>query len=113
MTRTIDEDESLKYFQLDYSNYARQNYKPEYSPNGAIFSAKPDKYLEQKHFYGEKSLAFFMDKASSVDIDDRLDFEYFYFLTQQQNKAKILINNIKQRIEYKKNNSIRLLILVL
>ncbi|KGQ63372.1 GDSL-type esterase/lipase family protein [Gallibacterium anatis] len=102
LTRTIDEDESLKYFQLDYSNYARQNYKPEYSPNGAIFSAKPDKYLEQKHFYGEKSLAFFMDKASSVDIDDRLDFEYFYFLTQQQNKAKILINNIKQRIEYKK-----------
>ncbi|KGQ45299.1 acylneuraminate cytidylyltransferase [Gallibacterium anatis] len=104
LTRPIDNDESLKYFQLDYSNYARQNYKSEYSPNGAIFSAKPDRYLEQKHFYGENSIAFFMDKSTSVDIDDRLDFEYFYFLIQQQKKNEVLINNIKQRIQYKLAN---------
>ena len=36
LTRQIDEDESLKNFKLDYSNYARQQYHPEYSPNGAI-----------------------------------------------------------------------------
>lgn len=102
LTRVIDEDESLKYFQLDYSNYARQNYHPEYSPNGAIFVAKPDSYLEQKHFYGEKCIAYFMDKSVSIDIDDRQDFEYFYFLMQQKNKDFILLNTIKQRIEYKK-----------
>lgn len=102
LTRVIDEDESLKYFQLDYSNYARQNYYPEYSPNGAIFVAKPDSYLEQKHFYGEKCIAYFMDKSVSIDIDDRQDFEYFYFLMQQKNKDLILLNTIKQRIEYKK-----------
>lgn len=102
LTRVIDEDESLKNFQLDYSNYARQNYHPEYSPNGAIFVAKPDSYLEQKHFYGEKCIAYFMDKSVSIDIDDRQDFEYFYFLMQQKNKDFILLNTIKQRIEYKK-----------
>lgn len=101
LTRPIEEDESLKHFQLDYSNYARQQYHPEYSPNGAIFIAKPTVYLEQKHFYGAKSLAYFMDKDVSVDIDDRQDFEYFYFLTQQKKRFEILLNNIKQRIAYK------------
>ena len=104
LTRQIDEDESLKNFKLDYSNYARQQYHPEYSPNGAIFSAKPQAYLEQKHFYGEKCIAYFMSKEVSVDIDDRLDFEYFYFILQQRNKDKILLETIKKTISAKKDN---------
>ncbi|MEG9490087.1 cytidylyltransferase domain-containing protein [Mannheimia indoligenes] len=104
LTRVIEEDESLKHFQLDYSNYARQLYRPEYSPNGAIFSAKPTAYLEQKHFYGEKCLAYFMDKDVSIDIDDRQDFEYFYFILQQRNKEKILLETIKRSILMKKEN---------
>ena len=104
LTRQIDEDESLKNFKLDYSNYARQQYHPEYSPNGAIFSAKPQAYLEQKHFYGEKCIAYFMAKEVSVDIDDRLDFEYFYFILQQRNKDKILLETIKKTISAKKDN---------
>ncbi|OOF35581.1 cytidylyltransferase domain-containing protein [Rodentibacter heidelbergensis] len=104
LTREIDEDESLKNFKLDYSNYARQQYYPEYSPNGAIFSAKPKAYLKQKHFYGEKCIAYFMAKDVSVDIDDRLDFEYFYFILQQRNKEKILLENIKKTITSKKQN---------
>lgn len=104
LTRVIDEDESLKHFQLDYSNYARQLYHPEYSPNGAIFSAKPTAYLEQKHFYGAKCLAYFMDKDVSIDIDDRQDFEYFYFILQQRNKEKVLLETIKRSILMKKEN---------
>ena len=104
LTRPIDEDESLKNFKLDYSNYARQQYHPEYSPNGAIFSAKPQAYLEQKHFYGEKCVAYFMAKEVSVDIDDRLDFEYFYFILQQRNKDKILLETIKKTISAKRDN---------
>ena len=104
LTRQIDEDESLKNFKLDYSNYARQQYHPEYSPNGAIFSAKPQAYLEQKHFYGEKCIAYFMAKEVSVDIDDRLDFEYFYFILQQRNKDKIQLETIKKTISAKKDN---------
>ncbi|AHG79170.1 Nnac Acylneuraminate cytidylyltransferase [Mannheimia varigena USDA-ARS-USMARC-1388] len=104
LTRVIEEDESLKHFQLDYSNYARQLYHPEYSPNGAIFSAKPTAYLEQKHFYGAKCLAYFMDKDVSIDIDDRQDFEYFYFILQQRNKEKVLLETIKRSILMKKEN---------
>ncbi|OOF64405.1 cytidylyltransferase domain-containing protein [Rodentibacter sp. Ppn85] len=104
LTREIDEDESLKNFKLDYSNYARQQHHPEFSPNGAIFSAKPQAYLKQKHFYGERCIAYFMDKEVSVDIDDRLDFEYFYFILQQRNKEKILLEMIKKAIAAKKEN---------
>lgn len=74
LVNTIDEDGSLKNFDTDFSCYKRQIHK-DYSPNGAIFIAKPDAYLEQKHFFGEKSLAFKMNKVDSVDIDDVLDYE--------------------------------------
>lgn len=67
-------DGTLKNFDKDYSQYRRQN-KKEFYPNGAIFIGKIDKYLIQKHFFGEKSLAFEMNKEKSVDIDDILDFK--------------------------------------
>lgn len=72
LVNPIDEDESLKYFDVDFSNYHRQVYK-DYSPNGAIFMAKPKAYLEQKHFFGQKSLAYLMGAEDSIDIDGPLD----------------------------------------
>ncbi|MCK3655704.1 acylneuraminate cytidylyltransferase [Pasteurellaceae bacterium Macca] len=101
LTRVIEEDESLKHFQLDYSNYARQQYSPEYCPNGAIWVAKTAPYLKQKHFYGARCLAYFMDKSVSIDIDDRFDFEFFYQLILQQNKANVLLENIRKEIHSK------------
>ena len=44
-----------------------------------------------------------MEKSVSIDIDDAQDFEYFYFLMQQKNKEISLLNAIKQRIQFKKN----------
>lgn len=90
LTRGIDTDRSLKHFDIDYSRYARQNYLPEYSPNGVFFIAKPEAYLEQKHFYGARCLAHFMDRNVSIDIDDRDDFEHFYFLLQRQKREELL-----------------------
>lgn len=72
LVNPIDEDESLKFFDTDFSNYRRQAYK-DYSPNGAIFIAKPHNYLLQKHFFGAKSLGYIMNEESSVDIDKELD----------------------------------------
>lgn len=72
LVNPIDEDESLKYFDTDFSNYRRQGYK-DYSPNGAIFIAKPDSYLGQKHFFGAKALSYIMSVEDSVDIDGSLD----------------------------------------
>ena len=71
----IGEDGSLKFFEDDFSLYRRQEYKF-YSPNGAIFMAKPGAYLKQKHFFGARSLAYIMSKEDSVDIDDGLDYEF-------------------------------------
>lgn len=72
LVNPIDDDKSLKYFDTDFSNYRRQGYK-DYSPNGAIFIAKPDSYLEQKHFFGAKALSYIMSAEDSVDIDGALD----------------------------------------
>lgn len=72
LVNPIDEDESLKYFDTDFSNYRRQGYK-DYSPNGAIFIGKPSAYLHHKHFFGTKSLSYIMTAEDSVDIDGKLD----------------------------------------
>lgn len=101
LIKPIEEDESLKHYDLDFSNYKRQNYK-EYYPNGAIFIGKNKEYLERKHFFGKKSLAYFMNKADSVDIDDRLDFEFAILLMSMKQKEKQLLKNIENRIEEKK-----------
>lgn len=75
LVNPIAEDGSLRYFDTDFSTYRRQGYR-DYSPNGAIFMAKPDKYLKRKHFFGAGSLAYVMDAESSVDIDTPLDYEF-------------------------------------
>lgn len=97
----IEEDESLKNYKMDFSNYRRQSYK-EYHPNGAIFLGKKEPYLLKKHFYGEKSLAYIMNKEDSVDIDDALDFEIALTILNKKNKRKLLKNSILDRIRDKK-----------
>jgi CMP-N-acetylneuraminic acid synthetase len=74
LVKPIDNDESLKYFDSDFSNYRRQEFQ-EYSPNGALFFGKVDAYLLQKHFFGKKALAYKMSLIDSVDIDNELDYE--------------------------------------
>lgn len=101
LTRQIDEDESLKHFDLDYSRYARQNYAPEYSPNGAFFIGKPEPYLETRQFYGKKSLAYFMSKDVSIDIDDRDDFEYFFTVIQRRKRYNMLKQNASREADLK------------
>ena len=86
LVRPIEEDNSMKYFDTDFSSYKRQAYC-DYSPNGAIFIAKPTAYLEQKHFFGAKSLAYIMDKHSSVDIDDEIDYKLACLLVEEEQKS--------------------------
>ena len=83
LVNPIAEDGSLKYFDTDFSTYRRQGYK-DYSPNGAIFMAKSEKYLKRKHFFGAGSLAYVMDAESSVDIDTPLDYEFAKLLMKKR-----------------------------
>lgn len=93
-------DNTLKEYNMDYSNYSRQKYN-EYHPNGAIYIAKIKEYLKQKHFFGEKSIAYFMNKEDSIDIDDSLDFELAIAILNKRNKKENLEKTIKVRIEQK------------
>lgn len=102
LIKVIDEDSSLKNYNMDFSNYTRQKYK-EYFPNGAIFIGKIENYLAQKHFFSADSIAYFMNKEDSIDIDDRLDFEIAISILTKKNKKKILENSIISQIEKKKD----------
>ena len=93
-------DNTLKEYSIDYSNYSRQKYD-EYPPNGAIFIGKIKEYLKQKHFFGEKSIAYFMNREDSIDIDDSLDFEIAITILNKKNKEENLLKTIKNRIEQK------------
>ena len=93
-------DNTLKEYSIDYSNYSRQKYD-EYHPNGAIFIGKIKEYLKQKHFFGEKSIVYFMNKEDSIDIDDSLDFEIAITILNKKNKEENLLKTIKNRIEQK------------
>lgn len=56
-------------------NYRRQNDpKKLYMPNGAIYISSKAVYLKYKTYFSPKTKAYLMDKASSVDVDDREDF---------------------------------------
>ena len=71
--RPVGSDGSMKHF-VNETGYRRQNYD-EYTPNGAIYIAKPGKYLIDQDFYGAKSLAYKMANVDSIDIDDEIDYE--------------------------------------
>lgn len=87
LVNPIDDDESLKYFDTDFANYRRQNYK-DYSPNGAIFIAKPKEYLAKKHFFGSRTIAYRMNKIDSIDIDDSVDYQLAKILLKDEQKCK-------------------------
>ena len=91
---------TLEEYNIDYSNYSRQKYD-EYHPNGAIFIGKVKEYLEQKHFFGKRSKAYFMNKEDSVVIDDFFDFEIAITILNKKNKEENLIKAIKNRIQQK------------
>lgn len=101
LIKLIDSDNTLKYFDLDFSNYRRQD-SQYYTPNGAIFIGYNKSYLKQKHFFGSSAIAYFMSKKDSIDIDDVLDFELAICIQSKKEKSKILLKNIKNRINEKK-----------
>ncbi|MBN6353351.1 GDSL-type esterase/lipase family protein [Providencia alcalifaciens] len=102
LIKPIDSDHSLKYFDIDFSNYRRQD-SQYYTPNGAIFIGYNNSYLKKKHFFGSKSIAYFMSKKDSIDIDNILDFELAICIQTKKEKEKILLKNIKYRINEKKD----------
>lgn len=98
LIHSIDENGGMSEWNIDYSTYHRQNYPAVHAPNGVYYIAKIKEYLEQKHFYGPRSMAYVMDKRYSLDIDDRDDFEYFYFRVAQQKREELLHKQVELEV---------------
>lgn len=75
-SNTLPEDGSMKDFLRDeIKNQRSQDLEKYYRLNGAIYICDTNRLLEEKSFLlGENIFAYKMDRESSVDIDEALDF---------------------------------------
>ena len=83
-SNTLDESLSMKGFlRNDVLNSISQDLESYYRLNGAIYICRTDKLLEEESFFLKNNIfAYVMDRESSVDIDEEIDFKL----------AEVLIN---------------------
>ncbi|WP_274362525.1 cytidylyltransferase domain-containing protein [Paenibacillus thermotolerans] len=62
----------------------RQDLKPAYALNGAVYVAKIDWFREHKSFLTEETIAYIMPKDRSFDIDTEMDLSICDFLLKQR-----------------------------
>ena len=73
----LPENLSMENFlREDVKNKRSQDLPKYYRLNGAIYICKTDKFLEKNTFFLDQNIyAYVMDRKSSVDIDDEIDFK--------------------------------------
>ncbi len=81
---TLPDDNSMeKFIKVEAKNAQRQSLETYYRINGALYIIKSEYLLKTDDIYAEKSFAYIMDKARSVDIDDAFDFKMAeYIMTE-------------------------------
>ena len=72
--KRIISNELVDFIETGMENPPRQSLPKVYIVNGAFYLVKRDILVEELSFKGNKCLPFEMDKNSSVNIDDELDF---------------------------------------
>lgn len=74
----LPEDLSMTSFLRDeVLNKRSQDLENYYRLNGAIYICKIDKLLEEKTFFVKKDIfAYVMNRKSSIDIDEEIDFKF-------------------------------------
>ena len=84
-SNTLDDSLSMKNFLKDeVLNKRSQDLEKYYRLNGAIYICKTNKLLEEKSFFLKDNIfAYIMDKKSSIDIDEEIDFILANILIQQ------------------------------
>ncbi len=83
-SNTLPDDGSMENFLDESVRHSRSQDLPTYYRlNGAIYICKTTRLLEEKSFMIRKNIvAYIMDRRSSVDIDEALDFEFATLLLQ-------------------------------
>ena len=99
--------ESIDLFEKNYNKYdflvsMQKSDKPSFLIKTIGEDGSLKEYLLQKHFLGDKSLAYFMNKEDSIDIDDILDFEVASNILKKKNKEKHLSKMVEKKILEKK-----------
>lgn len=76
-SNTLGRNLSMSNFiENEQSSKRSQDLEKFYRLNGAIYICKTKNFLEENTLFIKKNIfAFLMDKKSSIDIDDKLDFE--------------------------------------
>ena len=65
-----------------------QEFMPSYQINGAIYVTPVDRFLKEKTLFLKSGMvAYVMDRASSVDIDDEYDLRLAAWLLEQRKKS--------------------------
>ena len=75
-SNTLPKDGNMNNFLRDeVLNKRSQDLEKYYRVNGAIYICKTDKLLENKSFFLKDNIfAYIMDRKSSIDIDEEIDF---------------------------------------
>lgn len=76
-SNTLDDSFSMKGFLRDeILNKRSQDLEKYYRLNGAIYICQTDSLLEEKSFFLKDNIfAYVMDRKSSIDIDEEIDFK--------------------------------------
>lgn len=80
----LEEGRSLEAFICESDSRPRQLLDTYYRINGAIYIANIKEFFKNPFLYRKGSYAYIMDKMSSVDIDDELDFKLAEILLSKQ-----------------------------
>lgn len=81
--KKVDNDR-ISDFLTDNKFYARRQDIPKvYRLNGAIYISKVGNILKNRTWYTNNTLGYIMDRISSIDIDDIIDFKFAEFLMKE------------------------------
>lgn len=94
-SNVLPEDGSMSDFLRDeIKNKRSQDLDKYYRLNGGIYICKTEKFLENQGFFLKKNIfAYVMDRKSSVDIDEEIDFDIAMAII---GKSKIVSNENKE-----------------
>lgn len=71
---TLNENLSMNGFFDSNKSGRRQDMDAYFRINGALYIQAVSELMSHKNLYGDKSYAYIMNKVSSIDIDDEIDF---------------------------------------
>ncbi|MCM8900481.1 acylneuraminate cytidylyltransferase family protein [Caldicoprobacter algeriensis] len=87
--KVIEDGKLVDFIKTNIAYVRRQDLPKVYRLNGAIYLARAEIILNRKTWYTDNTIPYIMDRISSVDIDDEMDFRYVEFLMSYEEHGDI------------------------